>query len=108
MTNVNSNYSLPLTLNASVDTMKEKLAICESPLSADSRHKLVAIHRPLTEDQHSTELIGLKQRPHPGIESKIETVLVEIPEASHGIARKPSNLISKVAHTLAWFKKYNE
>jgi len=39
---------------------------------------------------------------------KIETVLVEIPEASHGIARKPSNLISKVAHTLAWFKKYNE
>lgn len=38
---------------------------------------------------------------------KIETVLVEIPGASHGIARKPSNLISKVAHTLAWFKKYN-
>ncbi len=38
---------------------------------------------------------------------KIETVLVEIPEASHGIAKKPSNLISKVAHTLAWLKKYN-
>jgi len=37
---------------------------------------------------------------------KIETVLVEIPEASHGIARKPSNLISKVAHTLAWLNKY--
>lgn len=39
---------------------------------------------------------------------KIETVLVEIPEASHGIAKKPSNLISKVLHTLAWFKKYND
>ena len=39
---------------------------------------------------------------------KIETVLVEIPEASHGIARKPSNLISKVSHTLAWFKKYQK
>ena len=38
---------------------------------------------------------------------KIETVLVEIPGASHGIARKPSNLISKVAHTLAWFRTYN-
>jgi dipeptidyl aminopeptidase/acylaminoacyl peptidase len=38
---------------------------------------------------------------------KIETVLVEIPGASHGIARKPSNLISKVAHTLAWFRNYN-
>ena len=37
---------------------------------------------------------------------KIETVLVEIPGASHGIASKPSNLITKVAHTLAWFEKY--
>ncbi|UCD59696.1 MAG: S9 family peptidase [Flavobacteriaceae bacterium] len=37
---------------------------------------------------------------------KIETVLVEIPGASHGIASKPSNLITKIAHTLAWFEKY--
>lgn len=37
---------------------------------------------------------------------KIETVLVEIPGASHGIARRPSQLITKVAHTLAWFEKY--
>lgn len=37
---------------------------------------------------------------------KIETVLVEIPDAAHGIANKPSNLISKVAHILAWFEKY--
>lgn len=37
---------------------------------------------------------------------KIETVLVEIPGASHGIARRPSQLISKVAHTLAWFEKH--
>ncbi len=38
---------------------------------------------------------------------KIETVLVELPGASHGIARRPSQLISKVAHTLAWLRKYN-
>ncbi|MFT5677651.1 S9 family peptidase [Patiriisocius sp. Uisw_047] len=37
---------------------------------------------------------------------KIETVLVELPDASHGIAARPSNLISKVAHTIAWFEKY--
>ena len=37
---------------------------------------------------------------------KIETVLVEIPGASHGIASKPSNLIAKIAHTLAWFDRY--
>jgi len=39
---------------------------------------------------------------------KIETVLVEIPDSYHNIASKPSNLISKVAHTLAWFRKYNK
>ncbi|MEY8849350.1 prolyl oligopeptidase family serine peptidase [Psychroserpens sp. XS_ASV72] len=39
---------------------------------------------------------------------KIETVLVEIPNSYHNIAGKPSNLISKVAHTLAWFKKYDK
>ncbi len=37
---------------------------------------------------------------------KKETVLVEIPGASHGIASKPSNLITKIAHTIAWFDTY--
>jgi dipeptidyl aminopeptidase/acylaminoacyl peptidase len=37
---------------------------------------------------------------------KKETVFVEIPEASHGIANRPSNLITKVAHTIAWFEKF--
>ena len=39
---------------------------------------------------------------------QIETVLVEIPGASHGIANKPSNLISKIAHTVAWLDKYRK
>jgi dipeptidyl aminopeptidase/acylaminoacyl peptidase len=38
---------------------------------------------------------------------KIETVLVEIPGAGHGIASRPSNLITKIAHTLAWFETYS-
>ncbi len=38
---------------------------------------------------------------------KKETIYVEIPEASHGIANRPSNLITKVAHILAWFEKYD-
>ncbi len=37
---------------------------------------------------------------------KIETVLVEIPGASHGIAKRPSNLITKVAHTIDWCNRY--
>lgn len=39
---------------------------------------------------------------------KKETMLVEIPGASHGIASRPSNLIAKVSHTLAWLEKYRK
>lgn len=39
---------------------------------------------------------------------KKETMLVEIPGASHGIAKRPSNLIAKVLHTLAWFEKFKK
>ena len=39
---------------------------------------------------------------------KIETVLVELPGAYHGIVKRPSQLISKVSHTLAWLRKYRE
>ena len=36
----------------------------------------------------------------------VDTALVRIPEASHGIAARPSHLISKVQHILAWFERY--
>ncbi len=39
---------------------------------------------------------------------KVETAMVRIPDAPHGIARRPSNLISKVAHILAWFERYRD
>ena len=39
---------------------------------------------------------------------KKETMLVEIPGASHGIASRPSNLINKVAYTVAWLDKYKK
>jgi acylaminoacyl-peptidase len=38
---------------------------------------------------------------------KVDTALVRIPEASHGIASRPSHLIGKVAHVLAWFERYD-
>ena len=37
---------------------------------------------------------------------KVDTALVRVPGASHGIARRPSHLIAKVAHVLAWFERY--
>ena len=36
----------------------------------------------------------------------VPSVLVRVPEASHGIANRPSQLIGKVAHILGWFGKW--
>ena len=38
---------------------------------------------------------------------KVPAALVRIPNAYHGIAASPSNLVSKVAAVLHWFDKYN-
>lgn len=37
---------------------------------------------------------------------KVPTMLVELPGASHFIAKKPSRLIDKVSHILGWFERY--
>jgi acylaminoacyl-peptidase len=37
---------------------------------------------------------------------KIDTALVRVPDASHGIAARPSHLIAKVAHVLKWFETH--
>ena len=40
---------------------------------------------------------------------KIDTVMVRIPEASHGgMVARPSNLIAKVDNILAWFERYRK
>lgn len=39
---------------------------------------------------------------------EVDTAMVRIPEAPHGIARRPSNLIAKVDNILAWFERYRE
>lgn len=37
---------------------------------------------------------------------KIDSALIRIPEASHGIAGRPSHLIAKADNILAWFARY--
>jgi len=39
---------------------------------------------------------------------KVETAMVRIPGASHGIAARPSNLIAKVVYILKWFETYGK
>jgi len=36
----------------------------------------------------------------------VDSIMVRIPNASHGITKRPSNLIAKVSNILAWFEKY--
>ncbi|KPJ89371.1 MAG: acyl-peptide hydrolase, partial [Gemmatimonas sp. SG8_17] len=57
-----------------------------------------ADHRtPISESEQFYQALKLR---------KIDAALVRIPDASHGIASRPSNLIAKVAHVLAWFARY--
>ena len=36
----------------------------------------------------------------------IDAALVRVPDASHGIVKRPSNLMNKVAYILSWFKMH--
>ena len=61
-------------------------------------------------------MVGTADRRTPISESKqlysalkirgIDTALVEVPDAPHNIAGRPSQLITKIDHILAWFAKY--
>lgn len=54
---------------------------------------------PITESEQLYQ--ALKMR-------KIDTAMVRIPDASHGIAGRPSQLIAKVDNILAWFERYRD
>jgi len=52
---------------------------------------------PMSESEQFYQALKLRQ---------IDTALVRIPGASHGIANRPSQLIAKVNHILKWFLRY--
>ncbi len=54
-----------------------------------------------------TPLSEAKQLYHALKLRRIDTALVQIPGAAHNIAARPSQLITKVDHTLAWFADYD-
>ncbi len=59
-----------------------------------------ADHRtPISESEQFYQALKLRQ---------VDAAMVRIPDASHGITARPSNLIKKVAHVLAWFEKYRQ
>ncbi|MBW8192520.1 S9 family peptidase [Neiella marina] len=52
---------------------------------------------PMSETEQYYQALRLQQ---------VDSALVRIAEAHHGIAAKPSNLIRKIGNILAWFEKY--
>jgi len=57
-----------------------------------------ADHRtPIAESEQYYQALKLQQ---------VDTALVRVPEASHGIAGRPSHQIAKVDNILAWFARY--
>lgn len=55
-----------------------------------------------------TPLSEAKQLYHALKIREIDTALVEVPDAYHFIAKRPSQLITKIDHILAWFEKYSK
>lgn len=56
-------------------------------------------HRtPMSESEQYYQALKLRRVP---------AALVRIPDASHGIATRPSQLITKVAHVLRWFEMHD-
>ena len=55
-----------------------------------------------------TPLSEAKQLYHALKVRKIETALVQIPGSYHNISTRPSQLITKTDHILAWFRKYRK
>lgn len=57
-----------------------------------------ADHRtPIAESEQYYQALKLRE---------VDTALVRVPEASHGIAARPSHQIAKVDNILAWFQRY--
>jgi dipeptidyl aminopeptidase/acylaminoacyl peptidase len=52
---------------------------------------------PISETEQYYQALRLRQ---------IDSAMVRIPGASHGIASRPSHLIQKVGNIIAWFEKY--
>jgi len=52
---------------------------------------------PMSEIEQFYQALQLRQ---------VDTAMVRVPDASHAVTARPSNMIAKIEHTLAWFKRY--
>jgi dipeptidyl aminopeptidase/acylaminoacyl peptidase len=63
----------------------------------------------LTGEQDHRTPIGESEQYYQALKlRKIDSALIRVPEASHGIAARPSHLIAKADNILAWFARYRK
>jgi len=63
----------------------------------------------LTGEQDHRTPIGESEQYYQALKlRKIDSALIRVPEASHGIAARPSQLIAKADNILAWFARYRK
>ena len=63
----------------------------------------------LTGEQDHRTPIGESEQDYQALKlRKIDSALIRVPEASHGIAGRPSHLIAKADNILAWFARYRK
>jgi acylaminoacyl-peptidase len=63
----------------------------------------------LTGEQDYRTPIGESEQYYQALKlRKIDTALIRIPEAPHGIAGRPSHLVAKADNILAWFARYRD
>lgn len=60
------------------------------------------------EDDHRTPISEAEQFYQALKLRRIDTAMVRIPGASHGINMRPSHMIAQVLYTLGWFERYRE
>lgn len=57
------------------------------------------VRTPMTESEQFYQALKLRD---------VDTALIRVPEAYHGIVARPSHLIAKVDNILAWFERYRD
>ena len=63
----------------------------------------------LTGEQDFRTPIGESEQYYQALKlRKIDTALIRVPEAPHGIAGRPSHLVAKADNILAWFARYRD
>ena len=95
-----SKYWMPGPVWEDYETYLEVLSALPGGQRHDTHHAAHGesdLRTPISETEQYYQALKLR---------KVDTAMVRIPGAAHGIAQRPSHMVAKVSYILAWFEKY--